>query len=75
MAKTIKVRVPAMVTADGKWAINGSNSLDGDPDWPWLDEMCDHEKPTICPTRMFITVELPLPEIGEVEATEVSVEK
>lgn len=66
---SITVRVPAIVTADGKWAINGSRDLSkDDPDWQWLDEMCDHENATVCPQRMWVTIELPVPEIKEVTA-------
>lgn len=65
--KTVKARIAAIVTADGKWAAQGCHSSpDEDADWSWLNEMCDYEKPTINPQRVWITVELPIPEVSEV---------
>lgn len=56
MPKLIKIRVPMIVTADGKWAVHGASSYDPkiDTDWRWLDEMCDHDTPTINPRRFWI---------------------
>lgn len=66
MAKLIKIRVPMIVTGDGKWAASGSHRIDtetvSDPDWQWLDEMCDHDKPTINPRRFWIETVVELPE-------------
>jgi hypothetical protein len=63
----IKVRIPVIVTADGKWAAHGSH-WPGEPDWFWIEETCDREKHTICPQRMFIVAELPMPEIKQINA-------
>jgi hypothetical protein len=65
--KTIKVRIPVIVTANGNWGASGSND-ESEPDWSWMDEMCGFDTPQ---QRMFVIAELPLPEIGEVEATKV----
>lgn len=67
MPRTIKVRIPIIVTADGKWAVNGGHSH-SEPDWSFIEEMCDYENPLVCPQRIFIIAELPVPEIGEVKA-------
>ena len=58
----IKIRVPMIVTADGKWAANGSHELVNEPDWSWMDEMCDHEKQTVNPRRFWIETAVELPE-------------
>lgn len=71
---TIKVRIPAIVTANGKWAASGSLAANAEPDWAWLDEMCDMDNPTVNPQRVWIEAELPLPETLEVKATSVSLE-
>ena len=62
----IEVRIPMIVTADGKWAASGSSGAKGEPDWPWLDEMCDYEKPTVCPQRYWITAYVKRPKVGEI---------
>jgi hypothetical protein len=62
----IEIRIPMVVTADGKWAANGSHELVKDPDWSWIDEMCDHEKPTVCPQRYWITAYVKRPKVGEI---------
>lgn len=54
-SEKIKIRVPMIVTADGKWAINGSHEMT-EPDWPWIDEMCDSSNPTICPQRYWVEI-------------------
>ena len=71
---TIKVRIPAIVTADGKWAASGSLAGNGEADWSWLDEMCDPDNPTVNPQRVWIEAELPIPETAEVKATSVNLE-
>jgi len=62
----IEIRIPMIVTADGKWAASGSSAANGDPDWSWLDEMCDDDKPTVCPQRYWITAYVKMPKVGEV---------
>lgn len=68
MAEKVKLRIPAIVTADGKWAASGSHSSVADPDWAWLDEMCDIDNPTVSPQRHWIEVEIDLPEIKTAKA-------
>jgi hypothetical protein len=58
--QTVKVRIPIIVTADGKWAAASSHKEDK-PDWGWLDELCDDINPTVMPMRYFIVAELPVP--------------
>jgi hypothetical protein len=62
MAKLLKIIIPMLVTADGKWSASGSSEANGEPDWPWLDEMCDHEKPTVNPQRYWIETVVEIPE-------------
>lgn len=62
----IEVRIPMIVTADGYWAAQGSNSTKGDPDWSFIDECCDYDKPTVNPTRYWITAFVRRPKIGEI---------
>jgi hypothetical protein len=64
--KTIKVRIPAIVTTDGKWAAMASSGAGGEPDWEYLFEMCDYENPTKGPRRFWIEAELPVPDDTEV---------
>lgn len=70
--KRVKLRIPAIVTADGKWAASGSHSSVKEPDWAGLDEMCDIDNPTISPQRHWIEVEIDLPEIKTAPATAVA---
>jgi hypothetical protein len=62
----IEIRIPMIITADGKWAASGSSAGQSEPDWPWLDEMADYEKPTICPQRYWITAYVKQPKIREI---------
>lgn len=62
----IEIRVPMIVTADGKWAVSGSSAANGEPDWAWLDESCDYENQTINPTRYWITAYVRRPKVGEI---------
>jgi hypothetical protein len=64
MKRLIKIRVPMIVTADGKWAVNGCHETRNEPDWSWIDEMCDHEKATINPMRYWIETAVEVPETG-----------
>lgn len=62
----IEIRIPMIVTADGKWAASGSSAANGDPDWNWLDEMCDDDKPTFYPQRYWITAYVKAPQTLEI---------
>lgn len=66
MTEFVKVRIPLIVTADGRWAASGSHTAVGDPDWDWLDEMCDHEKPTASPQRYWIETVVEAPAIKHI---------
>lgn len=69
--KLIKIRVPMIVTGDGKWAVNGSHEMVDEPDWSWMDEMCDHEKPTLNPRRYWIETVVEVAETETVTGTAV----
>lgn len=51
----IEVRVPLLVTEDGKWGASGCSDAP-EPDWIWLDELCDRDKAAMSPKRYWITV-------------------
>jgi hypothetical protein len=62
MVKTIKVRIPAVVSPDGKWAAYGWPDAMTSPDWAMVEEVADNGDFESTYQRIWITVELPLPE-------------
>lgn len=66
MPTLMKIRIPMIVTADGKWAAHSSSDHEGPPDWGWIDEMCDHDKPTVNPRRYWVETAVEVPETGTV---------
>jgi hypothetical protein len=66
----VTVRIPVLVDARGRWAAYGWHNMDA-PDWAMIDEVIDHENPTINPQRYFVTAELDVPEELTVEASHV----
>lgn len=72
MAKTIKVRIPAVVSPDGKWCAYGYPGAMEDPDWSMVEWVADNGEPTYEYQRIWITAELPVPEAVEIEAESVS---
>lgn len=72
--KTIKARIPAIVSPDGRWCAYGYPSAEKDPDWPMMEEVADNcDDPCHSYQRVWLTVELPVPEPVEVAAkTEVA---
>jgi hypothetical protein len=69
----MKVKIPAVVAADGKWAAYGYPSAQTDPDWSMIEEVADNGDDYTSYRRLWITVDLPIPEKSvEVEASEVS---
>lgn len=71
MAKTIKVRIPAVISPDGKWCAYGYPGVMKDPDWSMVEEVADNGEPSYEYKRLWITVELPIPETAEIEASSV----
>jgi len=71
MSEKIRIRVPMIITADGRWAVNGSHSTEGSPDWGWLDEMCDFENPTVSPQRYWVEIIVEKPTVKTVTASNV----
>ena len=67
----IKVKIPVVITADGKWAAGGSHHP-GNIDWEFIEEGCDFDAPLVSPQRYFVEAELEVPEVrtvsGEVVA-------
>lgn len=74
MATTLKVRIPAVVSPNGKWAAYGYPSAQDQPDWAMVEEVADNGDMEATYQRLWITVELPLPqEAAEIEAAAVQV--
>ena len=71
MVKTIKVRIPAVVAPDGRWSAYGYPGAMKEPDWSMVEEVADNGEPCYEYQRMWITVELPLPEVLEIEASSI----
>lgn len=69
MGKTLKVRIPAVISPDGRWCAQGFQT-DGEPDWGFMMECADGEgDPLSNYQHIWITVELPIPEDAEVTGT------
>lgn len=67
--KMIPIRIAMIVTADGKWAAQGSHNDDpGCADWSNIDEMCDWENPTVMPMRFWIETSVEVPEVETIGA-------
>ncbi len=68
----MKVRIPAVISASGKWcagAYGDSNSPEYPPHWAEMMEVADSEQiGEDCSTyrKVWITVDLPIPEAAEV---------
>ncbi len=69
--KTIKVRIPAVVSPDGKWCAYGYPGAMKDPDWAMVEEVADEGEPCFEYKRIWITAELPIPETEFVTALSV----
>lgn len=73
---TKTIRIPVVIDANGRWAAGGSASLeklsgaelDRAADWGFLCDCCDNEEDaSVSYTRMWVTVEVPLPETVELD--------
>lgn len=65
--QTMKIRIPVVVTADGKWAAQGSHyGKPGEEDWSGIDEACDWDNPTVMPMRLFVEAEVSIPRLETV---------
>lgn len=60
--KLMKILIPLIVTADGKWATMSSYREEV-PDWGAIDEHVDYENPTIIPQRYLVEAIIEIPEI------------
>lgn len=67
----MKVRIPAVIAANGKWCAYGYSTEHG-PDWSMIEETADNGEMESNYRRIWITVDLPVPTVAEVEASEVS---
>lgn len=69
----MKVRIPAVIASNGKWAAYGYPAAQENPDWPMVEEVADNGDFESTYKRVWITVYLPIPqEVVEVEASEVT---
>lgn len=66
--KTISIRIPLIVDANGKWATSCTSSTE-EPDWDFIEELADCENHLVSPQRHWVTVEVELPETREVSGT------
>jgi hypothetical protein len=73
MAKTIKVRIPAVVGPDGRWCAYGYPEAMKDPDWSMVEETADNGEYEGSYQHFWITAELPVPEAIEIDAEAVEV--
>ena len=68
--RQMKVRIPAVVSASGKWAAYGYPSAQTEPDWSMIEEVADNGEMDATYSRIWITVDLPIPAtvelVGEV---------
>ena len=62
----MKVRIPAVIAPNGKWAAYGYPSAQDEPDWSMIEEVADNGDPQYDYQRIWITVEIPVPEALEV---------
>lgn len=61
MSKTIKVRIPFCVSADGRWCAYGYPNAQTEPDWTMVEEVADNGGEFGSYQRGWIEVELPIP--------------
>lgn len=62
MPKLLKIRVPLIVTADGKWAAMGSHRDEDNPDWGGIVEHVDYDNPPVMPQRYWVETAVEIPE-------------
>lgn len=62
----MKVRIPGVIAANGKWCVYGYPAAETDPDWPFLEETADNGDAESTYRRVWITVDLPVPETAEI---------
>lgn len=62
----MKVRIPAVISASGKWCAYGYPSAEADPDWAMIEEIAGNGELDTTYRRIWITVDLPIPETAEV---------
>jgi len=66
----MKVRIPAVISAEGKWCAYGYPSAQDDPDWSMIMEVADNGGDIVGDyRRVWITVDLPEPQTAEVVGT------
>lgn len=67
MPKLVKIKIPLIVTADGKWAVVASHREEGDAiDWSGIDEYCDYDNPTLMPKRFLVETVVEVSELQTV---------
>ena len=67
----MKVRIPAVISPSGKWAAYGWGQYESPPstdhpDWTMIEEVATPGDMDSAYRRVWITVDLPMPEVAEV---------
>jgi hypothetical protein len=57
----MQVRIPFIISANGKWCAYGYPSAMTDPDWSMVEEVADNGEMESSYQRGWITVDLPQP--------------
>lgn len=68
----MKVRIPFVVNAAGKWAAYGYPSAQKDPDWVMVEEVADNGEFESDYQRGWIEVDLPVPATVSITGTAMS---
>lgn len=68
MRRTVIVKIPAVISMTGKWCAYGYPGAEKDPDWAMVEEVADNGEPTYDYKRVWITAELVMPEVEDLEA-------
>jgi hypothetical protein len=69
----MKVRIPFVISASGKWAAYGYPNAQQEPDWAMVEEVADNGEEWTSYQRGWITVDLPQPkEVVEVDGVAVT---
>lgn len=59
------ISIPVVMDEEGRWAAYATHRIaqsEDTADWEWMEEMIDHEKPLAQNRRVWVTVEIEIPE-------------
>lgn len=63
----MRVRIPGVISANGKWCVYGYPGTQENPDWSMIEETADNDEMDSTYRRLWITVDLPVPEVVEID--------